>query len=637
MLRPTSIRFVDIAGSIGGASEIIAADVNHDGNMDIVIASGFFPPQDNSIPISILFSDAKGSFKLSKNPTPAETIHPREMIVADFNGDGSQDIFITDHGYDAPPFPGDTNTLLLGKAGGGFADASSRLPTLPDFTHSADAADVDGDGDIDLYVGNYATNGRGPYFLINNGSAGFTQSGRGLPADVLDGTYAYSTSLFVDADADGDKDLFLGGDGVSSKLFINDGKGVFSVVSAAIPPGRFGVENTTAVDSILFDFDKDGKADVLVVGTNSSYQGARLQVLLSSGPKGLMDGTQRYFDSQPETNGWMKYAHFVDLNNDGSLDIVGEMSGGAQGLIAYLNDGANRFYQMRTDALIEYGGGAMEVMDVDNDGTKELVLIGSGEGFYNIQIVKLVTTKGNVIGTRDADTIFGDGGDGKIDGAAGSDFLAGGRGNDTLIGGSGSDKLIGGSGADTASYATSKNAVGASLLRPSTNTGDAKGDVYSSIERLIGSSFSDRLEGNGGANHLFGGAGNDRLYGEGGADMLIAGSGADALYGGTGADKFVFRDASDSSLAMRDIIYDFSRVEKDKIDLSPVDANTKIAGNQAFKFIGAAEFSRDASELRYMKKDGNTFIHADLNGDQAIDFSIRLDSTVDLKSSDFIL
>lgn len=536
MLRPTSIRFIDIAGSTGSVGEIIAADVNHDGNLDIVVASGYFPPQHKSVPISVFFSDGKGSFKLSKNPTSAETVHPREMIAADFNGDGIQDIFLADHGYDAPPFPGHTNTLLLGKAGGGYDNASWRLPKLPDFTHSADAADVDGDGDIDLYVGNYAMDGKSPYFLINNGSASFTQSAAGLPSQVLNGTHTYSTSLFVDADADGDKDLFLGGDGVSSNVFMNDGNGGFAIASAEILAGRFGIENSIAVDSISFDFNRDGRADVLAVGTHSTYQGASLQVLLSGGTNGLVDGTKGYFDSQPETTGWMKFTHFVDLNNDGSLDMVGETSGGEQGLIAYLNDGTNRFYQMRNDSLIEYGSGAMEVMDVDKDGRKELVLIRSNDGSFNIQIVKLEATKGNVIGTKDADTIFGDGDAGKIDGAGGADFLAGGRGNDTLIGGSGSDKLIGGSGADTASYATAKIAVGASLLRPSSNTGDAKGDVYSSIERLIGSSFSDKLEGNGGANHLFGGEGND---------LLDGGTGADRITGGSGNDTYVIDNAAD--------------------------------------------------------------------------------------------
>ena len=634
MLRPTTVTYVTLDGGISFVSELLAIDVDMDGYLDLVGASLYLPYRDKSIPLFALLNDKSGSFEVENSLIAGATTHPREIVVADFNGDNINDLYVADHGYDAEPFPGRKNTLLLGKKEGGFTDASSRLPSISDFTHSADAADIDGDGDTDLFVGNINGGDSGPYFLVNNGSAVFTKTTT-LPADVVNRIGVYTTSLFIDIDTDGDQDLFLGGDSGSQKLLLNDGTGRFTASTIPLPPVGFD-SGMTSLDATPFDFDKDGRLDILLSLTKA-YDNARLQVLVSDGRGGLKDVSAQHFDTQPTVNGWIKYVHYVDLNNDGALDIVGEVSGGQHETVSYLNGGNNRFFQMRPDALMPYGGLTLEFIDLDKDGKKELVQVAAGDGKFRLQIVKLTTSSGDVIGTNEADTVFGDQSSQKINGGAGADFLAGGRGNDTLIGGSGSDKLIGGSGADTASYTTAKSAVGASLWRPSSNTGDAKGDVYSSIERLIGSSFSDRLEGNGGANHIFGGAGNDRLYGEGGADMLIAGSGADALYGGTGADKFVFRNATDSSLATRDVIYDFSRVEGDRIYLATIDARTTTSGNQAFTFIGTADFSRKAGELRYLKKDGDTFVHADLNGDRVIDFSIRLDSTIDLKSTDFIL
>jgi hypothetical protein len=384
MLRPISIEYIALKGGIGSAVELRAIDVNHDGYLDLVGASLYLPFEDKSIPVFTLLNDKNGSFKVGKIGTTAATVTPREIVIADFNGDGVEDIFIADHGYDMPPFPGYTNTLLLGRAGGGFTDASSKLPTLPDFTHSADAADIDGDGDVDLFVGNLGD----PYLLLNNGKAGFTKSTSKLPSDVIVSNPPYTTSLFIDADTDGDMDLFLGGDSRSHKLLLNDGKGNFTTAPDTIAGGPFGTENTISVDAKAFDFNKNGKSDILVVGTKSTpfYEKASLQVLLPDASGKLVDATNLHFDSQPTTKGWIKYVEFIDLNHDGTLDMVGEISGGVQGLVAYLNDGNNRFYQMRNDALTPYGAAPIEIMDVDNDGRSELVQL-SGDDSYNIQII----------------------------------------------------------------------------------------------------------------------------------------------------------------------------------------------------------------------------------------------------------
>lgn len=124
----------------------------------------------------------------------------------------------------------------------------------------------------------------------------------------------------------------------------------------------------------------------------------------------------------------------------------------------------------------------------------------------------------NLTGSLYADTLIGD---------ASANILDGGAGNDILQGGAGADTLLGGDGSDTASYADSQGPVTASLFSAITNTGDAQGDTFNSIENLTGSNSADTLTGNGLSNILDGGKGNDTLVGGGGGDFYVGGEGSD--------------------------------------------------------------------------------------------------------------
>lgn len=157
----------------------------------------------------------------------------------------------------------------------------------------------------------------------------------------------------------------------------------------------------------------------------------------------------------------------------------------------------------------------------------------------------------NLTGTADADDIFGwaqggnettDMGNDTLFGLAGNDHLFGGGGSDVLNGGAGADILEGGDADDVASYAGASAAVLASLLAPSTNTGDAAGDTYVSVNGLRGTDFADILIGDNNNNTIEGGSGADTIYGLEGNDFLysnlrIGGVGTgDTLVGGAGAD-----------------------------------------------------------------------------------------------------
>lgn len=154
-----------------------------------------------------------------------------------------------------------------------------------------------------------------------------------------------------------------------------------------------------------------------------------------------------------------------------------------------------------------------------------------------------------------------------------------------------------------------------------------------------GGNGADLFWGHNGNDTLSGNYGNDRLYGGSGNDKLIGGRDADKLYGGSGADTFIFKSILDSrpTTGEQDKIYDFSRSQGDKLDVSGVDANLNVSGNQAFSFIGVKEFTQKAGQLRYELEKGETIVLADANGDGVADVSFKIDNYILLKAGDFIL
>ncbi|WP_323783899.1 hypothetical protein [Thalassovita sp.] len=139
-------------------------------------------------------------------------------------------------------------------------------------------------------------------------------------------------------------------------------------------------------------------------------------------------------------------------------------------------------------------------------------------------------------GNASANVITGFDGNDTLVGRDGNDTLRGNNEDDVLNGGLGADRLEGGLAIDAASYADATTGVRADLSNSATNTGEAAGDTYSSIEGLIGSGFNDTLVGNSGDNLLQAGGGNNTLTGNNGDDTLRSGAGEDNMSGGTGSD-----------------------------------------------------------------------------------------------------
>lgn len=217
-----------------------------------------------------------------------------------------------------------------------------------------------------------------------------------------------------------------------------------------------------------------------------------------------------------------------------------------------------------------------------------------------------------------------------ISSGAGNDTITGSTGDDVIIGGAGADTLNGGDGIDTLSYAGSATAVTINLSTNTASGGDATGDIISNFENVTGSNGADTLTGNSGSNTLTGGSGNDRLTG---AD------GFDTLKGDAGNDTFDFNAIGESAVGdFSDIIADFVRGQ-DKLDVTTIDANSGVAGDQNFSFVGAGAFTNVAGQLRFDNTIGDGFTHVfgDVNGDGVADFEIRLTGTYTLTATDFIL
>jgi len=230
------------------------------------------------------------------------------------------------------------------------------------------------------------------------------------------------------------------------------------------------------------------------------------------------------------------------------------------------------------------------------------------------------------------DLLFGGTGNDQLYGGAGKDVLYGGTGNDELYGGAGNDQLFGGAGRDMLYGGEGRDILYGGAGNDELYGGAGNDDLY-------GGTGKDLLEGGAGNDKLFGGDGNDVLSGGAGNDRLVGGKGADLLSGGSGKDMFVFNTLADSTLKAsgRDTILDFNGKAGDRIDLSGIDANTTISGNQSFAFIGADQFSKKAGELRFQKSEADTFIYGDVDGDGNADFAILVSGNTTFLKDYFVL
>ena len=354
---------------------MVSADFNGDGWPDVVLARAFYATTE-IYELDILLNDGSGNLVLGTSQVFSGTVpsvtDARELVLADFNGDGRPDIFIADEGMDAGPSPGYQNTLVLSAPGGKMVDATGNLPQQSDMTHSAAAADIDGDEDVDLYVGNiWGQNGISPQVWLNDGTGVFTVATGCLPFPLEDlGFGAYTTSEFVDVNNDTFPDLILGdaGDdlegGPDSLVLLNDGTGHFSILANAIPSKPFS-DTDIALDIDATDLNNDGYQDLFIDFTKE-YAGRYIQILINNQDGTFRDETSARLPQSDNNAPAIKWVYLLDLDMDGHLDIVAT-PWGPPGPLFYLNNGDGTFrplpnvFNIGTDNLFTF-------LDIDKDG-----------------------------------------------------------------------------------------------------------------------------------------------------------------------------------------------------------------------------------------------------------------------------
>jgi hypothetical protein len=298
---------------------------------------------------STIFATKKSS--VVSTSMPADTIE-----IADFNRDGYKDVFIGDAGYDAGNFGGGQNKLLFGNGSGGFIDKSTNIPTTKGFTHSTAIADIDNDGDVDIYVGNLAWKPTmtKPYFLVNDGRGIFTRLDD-LFANGLDAS-KYSAAEFADLDADGVSELVLGGDKVDSIILRYNG-GQYSATQTLSIPGR------VVTDISIADLNGDAKREIVMSTTAEQpfYRGTTVYVFGQT--NGVYGKTETFVISEQR---WNSKLHVTDVNRDGLLDIVS--TGYMPDTKILINDGKTFKVDETFRAPWDSTWSGVEMWDVNNDG-----------------------------------------------------------------------------------------------------------------------------------------------------------------------------------------------------------------------------------------------------------------------------
>ncbi|MEO7682583.1 MAG: VCBS repeat-containing protein, partial [Gemmatimonadaceae bacterium] len=239
------------------------------------------------------------------------------MAVADVNGDGLQDVFI-DGAKDQ------TDRLLLQRRGGGFAPSSEAVFAADAISEDLGAVffDANGDGTLDLYVvsGGNEFSEMAPALedrlYLNDGRGNFRKANGNVPAASNSG----SRVAAADFDGDGDVDVFVGGRVVPGRygivppsvLLENDGRGHFADVTARAAPGLVHVGMVT--DALWRDVDGDGRVDLIVVG-----EWMPITVFRNLG-NGRLERAS--IPGLEKSNGWWNRIVAGDFTGDGRVDFV---------------------------------------------------------------------------------------------------------------------------------------------------------------------------------------------------------------------------------------------------------------------------------------------------------------------------
>lgn len=338
------------AGLMGewGGLNMVQADYNNDGFMDVLVLRGAWFEKQGHHPKSLLRNNGNGTFEDVTEEAGLLSFHPTQTATwFDFNNDGWIDLFI---GHETTL--GDTNRCELYRSNrdGTFTECAPEvgIDTLG-LIKAVHSGDYNNDGWPDLYI---SSRGQSNHLYRNDGPPSSDKSGKWKFTDVTQelGVSAPAFSFpawFFDYDNDGWLDIFVSGYGVKSvgsvaadylglphgaerpRLYHNNGNGAFTDVTKSA--GLYRV--LLAMSANFGDLDNDGYLDMFL-GTGAPD----LTMLV---PKRMMrnDGGKRFQDVTTSGGfGNVQKGHgiaFGDLDNDGDQDIYMSIGGAYEGDVYY--------------------------------------------------------------------------------------------------------------------------------------------------------------------------------------------------------------------------------------------------------------------------------------------------------------
>ena len=378
------VRFTNIAPQLGIntfslSGGAVADDLDGDGDVDLLVSTSDVTGQ-----VRLFLNNQNGTFsERTKEAGLVGITGGLNMVQADYDNDGDVDVLILRGAWfeEAGQHP---NSLLRNNGDGSFSDVTfaAGLGEVHYPTQTAAWADYDNDGYVDVYIGNESTFAQiSPCQLFrNNGDGTFTDVAE--TAGVIDDQYVKGV-LWGDYDGDHHADLYVSNLDGPNRLYHNNGDGTFTDVAP-----QLGVTSPRqSFPGWFWDFDNDGHLDLMVwsyaatiADVAASYLGRQFQTEMARLYRG--DGQGGFVDVAAARNLVRPTkpmgANFGDLNNDGYPDfLLGTGDTDYTELmpnLMYLNKSGERF----ADVTMVGGFGNLQkghgvvFADFDNDGDQDL-------------------------------------------------------------------------------------------------------------------------------------------------------------------------------------------------------------------------------------------------------------------------